>query len=374
MRTGTLTALALVLAAMASAPALAGTHAQPRHQHTTHNRAGATNGPLTPAQMREFERLYAKIQRARQGQGAQAMPDTTLPGAANIPPLATPPAKSSDLKAASAQKTPLSVKQIIQLRKHNEEIQRAEHQNIAPVIPIIKTTLINLATMQQPPVLRLREGFSTTIVFEDSTGAPFSVKPLGFGDQKAYKVKKDSPNVLTLFATDAYRASNMTVQLAGVDTPLVIHLVNGGHKVDYIRHFEIEQLSPATRKALALKANQSDPTPVVNDPAMTSFLDDVPPKSASVVPVLEPGVEAWWYHHHLIVRTRYTLESPDGTPIHGQFGWTVYDIRHPASLLLFLKHGNNYWVHVVLDQVPDVADVGRADGGGDSSSSGGSQQ
>lgn len=351
----------LALVALVSAPTFGATPSARVHHHG----ANEHKGPLTPKQLAEFRRLYAKIERAaRAARAATPMPDTTAPDADRIPALNPPPANPADLKAAAAKHTPLSPRQIIEYRKLRAKIKRAEDQDISPIIPIIKTTTVNLATMTKPPVLRLHEGYSTTVVFDDSTGAPFNVKPLGFGDQKAYKVKTDSGNVLTLFATDAYRASNMTVQLVGVDTPLVLHLVNGGDKVDYIRHIVIEQLAPATRKSLALAANQPDPTPVVNDPALTSFLDDIPPAGASVVPVLEPGVEAWWYHHHLIVRTRYLLQSPDGTPLHGQFGWTVYEIRRPMSLLLFLKDGNNYWVHLVLDQIPDVADVGGATTGG----------
>jgi len=309
--------------------------------------------------------LSAPIARAGQGKGdEQPLPDTSAAGADKVPALQVPPANEDELQQGAQKKTPLSPQQIIQYRKHQQAVERAEKREVTPVVPVIKTTVIDPTNFKRPPVLRLRVGYSTTLVFRDSTGEPYKVKPLNFGDQKAYKVKQDGDNVLTVYATDAYQASNMTVQLDGIDAPLVLHLVNGEDKVDYMRYFTIQRLSPATRKKLALKAGQPDPTPVVNDPNLQHFLDDLPPAGAQIVPVMEPGVQAWWFHHKLIVRTRYTLTSPEGTPLHGEHGWRVYEIFNPLTPMLFQKDGHDYWVHVALDEVPEIAQVGRTVGGG----------
>ena len=267
-----------------------------------------------------------------------------------------PPIPQDMFEEAIEQQLPGSPDQIRNYRVLREKTEKAKNEEVLPVTPVISTTIINLDKKIVPPVLRLRVGYSTTLVFRDASGAPYKVTPFGFGDNKAYKVLQISDNALTLYATKAYRPSNMTVMLDGVDEPLVLHLTNGGQEVDYVRTFSISRLAPATREKLALAKGQADPLPVVNDEALTRFLDRIIPPEAQIVPVLEPDVEAWWFRGKLIVRTRMILLSPEGTPLNGSNGIRVYEILAPMSTLLFAdKKGREVEVHLVLDQVDMIA-------------------
>jgi len=252
---------------------------------------------------------------------------------------------------AVRQTIPMSPKQLKNQRQQKEALDRAQTEEIKPVIPVISSTTIPAAGLKKPIVLRLRVGYQTTLVFQDAIGQPFKVKPSNFGDQNAYTKEQKKDHVITLFATEKYRATNFSVYLDGEKVPLVFHLVNGGVKVDYIRTIVVPKVSPNSRKQLAVPISDRDVVPVVNDENLTTFLDNLPPSDAQVIPSMDQRVQSWWYKSKMIIRTRLTLVSPDGVPLHGNNGWRVYEVSTPLSTLVFIDNGQQYLVHVSLDQV-----------------------
>lgn len=261
---------------------------------------------------------------------------------------------------ALRQQNPLPSDEILRARQQEEERKAAERRELKPVVPIIETTVINPARTSTPVVLRLRVGYTTTLVFQDSTGAPFPIALLEAGDNKAYEAKMRDTNIVSIFARESYRATNLPIALEGVSVPLMLHLVNGDEEVDYLRVFSIQQLAPETSKALSLRADEvREMVPVVNDPDLSLFLDNIPPGDAQVIPVMEEGVQAWWWKGRIIARTRMPLLAPDGTPLQAGNGMRVYEIFSPVPVLLFSDNGHERPVHLVLDQVDDLGQVGR---------------
>ena len=288
-----------------------------------------------------------------------AMPSTALEPGEDVTITEPPAIPPEILKEALKNKMPLGPNEIVIYRQQREDIDRAKQMEIKPVRPQMKTTMLEPESMAKPPILKLRIGYTTTVVFRDAMGKPYKVTPSNPGDNDAYKVVAVNDNTFTIFATAAYRPSNMSVQLDGIDIPVMLHLVNGEEEVDYLRVFSVQRLAPATREKLAMNKEQLDPVPLVNDADLTRFLDQLePPNGAEVIPVLEPGYEAWWFRDRLIVRTRDDLLSPDGAPLYGANGWRIYEILNPVPVLVFSTGGSEKEVHLVLDEVKRFREIG----------------
>ncbi|PKM46976.1 MAG: hypothetical protein CVV05_00740 [Gammaproteobacteria bacterium HGW-Gammaproteobacteria-1] len=261
---------------------------------------------------------------------------------------------------ALRQQNPLPDDEVLRAREMEDRRKEAERRELRAVIPVIETTVINPGKMTAPVILRLRVGFTTTLVFQDTTGAPFPAALLEAGNNKAYEAKMRDTNIVSIIANEAYRATNLPIALEGVSVPLVLHLVNGDEEVDYLRVFSVQQLAPETRKGLALRADEArEVVPTVNDPDLSRFLDNIPPPEAQIIPVMEDAVQAWWWKGRIIARTRLTLLAPEGTPLQAGNGVRVYEILSPVPVLLFSEHGNEKPVHLVLDQVNELGQVGR---------------
>jgi len=304
---------------------------------------------------------------------AKPVAPKTAAGAAAMPLTSVSPGKAAEASSrelsrvpqdlyddALRQQNPLPADEVLRARQMEEQRKEIERRELRPVIPIIETTVVNPAKTSTPVVLRLRVGYTTTLVFQDTTGAPFPIALLEAGDNKAYEAKMRDTNIVSIFARESYRATNLPVALEGVSVPLMLHLVNGDEEVDYLRVFSIQQLAPETSKALALRADEArEMVPQVNDPDLALFLDNTPPADAQIIPVMEDGVQAWWWRGRIIARTRLMLLAPEGTPLNAGNGIRVYEIFSPVPVLLFSEHGTEKPVHLVLDQVSDLGQVGR---------------
>src|SRR3989338_7785784 len=93
---------------------------------------------------------------------------------------------------------PLSPEQIKTLRALFNASQKAAstYPGVSPR-PTSSDVIVNLAPGATPPIVRLRGGYVTSLVFVDSTGASWPIKAYDIGDPKAFNVVWDKKsNVL----------------------------------------------------------------------------------------------------------------------------------------------------------------------------------
>lgn len=214
---------------------------------------------------------------------------------------------------------PLSPAQIHTLRQlFSKSRKAAATYPGVPPRPTSTSVIVNLSPGATPPIIRLRAGFITSLVFIDSTGQPWPVQAYDVGDPKAFNIKwNQKGNTLLVQALDSYKSGNLAVMLKGKDTPIMITLMPGQRAVDYRVDLRIPGLGPKAKPVV-------NGLPSTGNPQLLTFLNGVPPNGAKTLHVTGGPAQAWTMKGHLFLRTRLnvvspswlaTMSSPDGTHV-----------------------------------------------------------
>lgn len=248
-----------------------------------------TSAPVSPQAMQQIE-----LQAFRQALAEQS---------AQLKQTESAQAYSSVVSQAM----PLTPNQILQLKYLYSQTQRASQANPGiPPVPTSTTQVINLAPGAVPPVVRLSQGFITSLVFVDATGAPWPVSAYDLGNPDAFNIQWDKRNnILMIQAKDAFTYGNLAVRLQDLPTPVMLTLIPGQKVVDYRVDMRIQQMGPQAKIA-----SSGDGLPSHADPVLLGILDGVPPAGSKVLQVEGGQAQAWSAGSKLLLRTRMTVISP----------------------------------------------------------------
>jgi len=241
---------------------------------------------------------------------------------------------------------PLAPRQIRLLRAlFNHTQQAAAQYPGVPPRPTSSSIMVNLAPAATPPVIRLRVGYVSSLVFIDSTGAPWPIKSYDIGDPKAYNVQwNKTGNVLLVQALTSYKAGNLAVMLKGLNTPVMVTLMAGQRAVDYRADLRVPGLGPNAHSA-------GNGLPGAASPLLLAVLDGIPPhgsKTLAIEGCPDPQCQLWAYKGNFYLRSQYTLLSP---------GWVAamssprpdeihaYQLK-PAPILYMSVAGKPVWMKV----------------------------
>lgn len=250
--------------------------------------------------------------------------DSSVPVPAGTPPVATSEQKSPeeqalttdadneliDVKAfegVSRQLFPLTPEQIIRLKQqyHSNEFAGAATAGTPPK-PTATSQIVNLSPGSTPPVIRLSQGFVSSLVFLDSTGAPWPISAYDLGDPAAFNIQWDkTSNTLMIQALKLYNYGNLAVRLRNLNTPVMLTLIPGQKAVDYRVDLRIQGLGP---NAKSMPTEEGLP-PSAND-VLLHVLDGVPPAGSQRLTVSGGDARAWIINDKMYVRTNLTVLSP----------------------------------------------------------------
>ncbi len=214
---------------------------------------------------------------------------------------------------------PLTPEQIKTLHILFDKTQRATADYPGtPPKPTSTTLTVNLSPGATPPLIRLRQGYVTSLVFVDGTGAPWPIQAYDLGDQKSFNVQwNQKSNTMMIQALTRYTSGNLAVVLKGLNTPIMITLMPGQPAVDYRVDLRIPKIGPNAVHLL-------DGLPSVENPSLISVLDGVPPRGSESLTIEggDSNAQAWLVDGHIFLRTTMsllspafisTMSSPDGT-------------------------------------------------------------
>ncbi len=204
------------------------------------------------------------------------------------------------------QSLPMTPDQIIFLKKRLQETQLAKSTSATfPPKPTVSTQTVNLSPGATPPVVRLQQGFVTSVVFVDNTGADWPIDSYDLGNSKAFNIQVASgSNAMMIQAIDMYTYGNLAVNLKGLSTPVMLTLVPGGQAVDYRLDLRIQDSGP---NAQISNTNQIA-SPVSSE--LLSVLDGIPPADSQVLQVSDSQSQAWLLGDKMYLRTHLTVLSP----------------------------------------------------------------
>lgn len=241
--------------------------------------------------------------------------------------------EGSAFNAVKKEAFPLSPDQIIELRDTLDDTQRAQATDPYERTPepTSSSLLVNLSPGSTPPVIRMARGFVTSLVFIDSTGAPWPIKAYDLGNPNAFNISwNQKDNTLFVQALSTYTYGNLAVVLQNLDTPVMLTLVPGQRVVDYRVDLRMNGLGPKAKPAIG-----GIGLPGQADPTLLSILDGIPPKDAKSLVVENNAAQAWVIGEKIYVRSLYTVVSPAWVgKMSSADGMNAYVMQRTPMLLL----------------------------------------
>jgi intracellular multiplication protein IcmK len=246
-----------------------------------------------------------KLTKAAQQNNSQTGSDSSASSSAQS---SQPSAESQEaFKQMSQQAMPMTSAQIRQFRQMVDQTKRASAYSLPPPKPISSTLVVNLAPGSTPPAIRLYQGFISSLVFVDSSGATWPIESYDLGNNKAFNIQWDQKsNLLMVQPQAAYDYANLAVKLKGLSTPVMMTLVPGQSTVDYRVDLRINGLGP---NAKGLASGSSLPGHA--DTTLLGVLDGVSPQGSTRHDLDNGAGTAWIINDTVMyVRTKFTMLSP----------------------------------------------------------------
>lgn len=230
--------------------------------------------------------------------------------------------------------TPMTPDQIRLLHRMLDKSRRATAE--PPGIPPKATSssvLVNIAPGATPPVVRLRDGYVTSVVFIDATGQPWPIQAYDLGNPKRFNIHWDQKgNTLMIQANSDYLEGNLAVMLRGLNTPIMVTLIPGQQAVDYRVDMRIPRLGPHSVAA-------GDTLPDTADPRLLDVLDGIPPTGAKQLRLSMVGSDAWLQGNTMFLRTPLSVLSPSWTAtVRSDDGMHAYELQ-PTPVILVMQRG-----------------------------------
>lgn len=231
---------------------------------------------------------------------------------------------------------PLSPEQTIEVKKWYERDEYAQASSAGtPPKPTATSQFVNLSPGSTPPAIRLSQGFVSSLVFLDSTGAPWPIAAYDLGDPNAFNIQWDRvSNTLMIQANKLYTYGNLAVRLRGLNTPVMLTLIPGQKAVDYRVDLRVQGNGPNAKQMpmdTALPSSASD--------VLLHVLDGVPPNGSTRLTVSGGDAQAWFLNGKMFVRTSLTILSPGWlASMTSADGTHAYEM-HKSPVLLVSWHG-----------------------------------
>ena len=241
---------------------------------------------------------------------------------------------------------PLSPDQIKQLHRLYDLTQQAVAAAPSlPPTPVSSSLAVTLEPGSTPPLVRLSAGFVSSLVFVDSTGAPWPISAYGLGDPASFNVQWDqTSNALFVQSLKPYAHGNLAVRLASLNTPVMISLVSGQKEIDYRVDLQIRDRGPNAEAPIVPESLQLGAQ--VN-PQLINVLDGVAPQHSKQLTLIPNIGQAWLSKENtLFLRTTLTLLSPAWTAtLSSPNGTHVYEMSK-TPLVLASQDGKTITVEI----------------------------
>ncbi len=252
----------------------------------------------------------------------------------SVPPPSNPPSEDQQkaFDILLKQNMPLNTDQVIELRQQIDLSQRAAAvPPTVPPKPVSTTLMINLAPGATPPPIRLAQGYVTSLVFVDSTGAPWPIGSYEIGNPKATNIQWDGKsNILLLQAVSPYSNGNLVIRLVNLPTPITLELISGQRVVDFRVDIHVSGVGPNSKE---ISSQMNLPAAAAN--LLLPVLDGVAPPGSKILTVKGGDCQAWLAGDKMYLRTRFTVLSPGWLgKMSSSDGMQAYELPRSASVLI----------------------------------------
>ncbi len=202
---------------------------------------------------------------------------------------------------------PMTPDQIHAFKKAVDTTQRAVAIPAnTPPKPMSSTLLVSLAPGEQPPAIKMSQGFISSLVFVDASGSAWPIQAYDLGNSQAFNVQWDkTTNVMMIQPLQPYTYANLAVRLKGLAPPVMLTLVPGQSVVDYRVDVTVMGQGPNSSGMESRAGLPKDASA-----ALLGVLDGIPPEGSKAMTVSDGSGEAWLSQGVMYFRSRYTVLSP----------------------------------------------------------------
>lgn len=249
--------------------------------------------------------------------------------------------------------------EISRSRSKFQDKEVAKNQHLFDLKPVVTTVSLSSDPSAQIETIVTTKGANTYVNFLDSMGNPWPYNIVSFGSN-AYKEgvygDKETHVAEVIVLTD-FVPSTLSVMLLGREKPLIFMLKPSlSGDFDISKTFVVPGQSPKSKVEFAYHLKESEKNSILNrapsiDRSLNLFLDNTPPDSAVLLPVMDvTNIKAWIYKDKMIIRTDKRLTWPSAQPLSGMNGYKVYELPHASPTLTFVHKGK-----MLTARIPDDA-------------------
>jgi intracellular multiplication protein IcmK len=230
---------------------------------------------------------------------------------------------------------PLTPQQIQQLHNmYNTSRRAAASHPGTPPKPTSSSIVPDLSPGATPPVIRLSQGFITSLVVLDVTGEPWPIRAVDVGDPRSFNVQWDHKgNTLLMQSLSGYKSTNLAIIVKGLTTPVMFTLLPGQTAVDYRVDVRVPRLGPNANPNLIRHI------PASSNQQLLNTLDGIPPTNSRELQAVGGDAKVWEIGGRLYLRTQMTLLSPSWIATISSGDGTNAYLLQASPILLALDHG-----------------------------------
>lgn len=251
--------------------------------------------------------------------------------------------RSQAFEAALQGLLPLRPEEIrVLLERFDRTQESVETPIYPPPKPLMSVGTLTMDPGSEPTVIKTGLGHITVINFIDITGKPWPIRNISWaGDFDIMQTTVEASegeyeNVLNITPKTEYARGNMSVEMVGLQTPIIIILETNRDEVHYRFDATIPEQGPMAEiplidRGITLAAGRAD---------ISALLQGMIPNSAQKLNVagVDGRTSAYSYNGLTYLRTPLTLLSPGwNNSATSADGMRVYEIQNTPVVLLSEK-------------------------------------
>lgn len=214
-----------------------------------------------------------------------------------------------DVESALSPLSPEQLKSIKELYRKVNKLSILD-EDVAPT-PTFSSLMVDLQPGSSPPAIRVAPGYVSSLLFVDSTGAPWPIRAYDIGDPTSFNVvwnntdddESSLSNTLLLQAMSLYKDGNLVVMLQGLNTPVILSLIPGQKEIDYRVDVQVPGYGPFAKPEASNYTKGSNPV-------LNTVINNMAPPNSKALKVTGGPAKAWLFGDVMYVRTSLPVVSP----------------------------------------------------------------
>lgn len=240
---------------------------------------------------------------------------------------------------------PFSSDEILQNRIKDTEIERAANTPIINSKQIITSENLDVDN-PRPIVIRTSPSKVSSIIFFDSTGAPWPIEYALPGDEEMFTITPagSEKNVATIIAGKNFVQSNAVLGLVGLPTTIVLELQADPYNTDSRKSLRLPRMGPKAKQVTVATQDLVENSP----PELLSLMNGSKLAGSKLLKL--DGVKsgnAYLYNGYIYLTSKYILMWPASlNSASSPTGKNVYKLHKSAKNLIFSVDGEKAYAKI----------------------------